>query len=64
MGRSGKPEDQRGYDAEKGEMAEVMKAQDQKQVPKRNVYQCGTYQVHSHSGAQDIARHILERDVR
>ena len=29
-----------------------------------NVYQCGTYQMHSLQEAQDIARSILERDVR
>ncbi len=34
------------------------------QIPELNVYQCGTYQMHSLSEAQDIARHILERDVR
>ncbi|MDM1726877.1 S-ribosylhomocysteine lyase, partial [Escherichia coli] len=27
-------------------------------------YQCGTYQMHSLQEAQDIARSILERDVR
>ncbi|MGL4719570.1 MAG: S-ribosylhomocysteine lyase, partial [Kluyvera intermedia] len=29
-----------------------------------NVYQCGTYQMHSLSEAQDIARHIIDRGVR
>ncbi|GHL16707.1 hypothetical protein ECZU23_51500 [Escherichia coli] len=32
--------------------------------PELNVYQCGTYQMHSLQEAQDIARSILERDVR
>ncbi|HHQ3475611.1 S-ribosylhomocysteine lyase, partial [Klebsiella pneumoniae] len=32
--------------------------------PELNVYQCGTYTMHSLEEAQDIARHIIERDVR
>lgn len=32
--------------------------------PELNVYQCGTYQMHSLEEAQEIARHIIERDVR
>ncbi|WP_368766292.1 S-ribosylhomocysteine lyase, partial [Enterobacter hormaechei] len=34
------------------------------QIPELNVYQCGTYQMHSLEEAQEIARHIIERDVR
>ena len=41
-----------------------LKVQDQNQIPELNVYQCGTYQMHSLQEAQDIARNILERDVR
>ncbi|MCS5960919.1 S-ribosylhomocysteine lyase [Klebsiella pneumoniae subsp. pneumoniae] len=37
---------------------------DQNQIPELNVYQCGTYTMHSLEEAQDIARHIIERDVR
>ncbi|WP_348235718.1 S-ribosylhomocysteine lyase, partial [Salmonella enterica] len=43
---------------------DVLKVQDQNQFPQLNVYQCGTHQMHSLSEAQDIVRHILERDVR
>ena len=45
-------------------MADVLKVKEQNQIPELNVYQCGTYQMHSLSEAQDIARHILEHDVR
>ena len=44
--------------------SDVLKVQDQNQIPELNVYQCGTYQMHSLQEAQDIARSILERDVR
>ena len=51
-------------DAWKAAMEDVLKVQDQNQIPELNVYQCGTYQMHSLQEAQDIARSILERDVR
>ena len=41
-----------------------MKVKDQNQIPELNVYQCGTYTMHSLEEAQEIARHIIERDVR
>jgi len=44
-------------------MADVLKVQDQSKIPELNVYQCGTYQMHSLSEAQDIARHIIERGI-
>ena len=45
-------------------MADVLKVKDQNQIPELNVYQCGTYTMHSLEEAQEIARHIIERDVR
>ncbi|EEP1025823.1 S-ribosylhomocysteine lyase, partial [Salmonella enterica] len=32
--------------------------------PELNVYQCGTWQMHSLNEAQEIARHILDGDIR
>ena len=52
MSLIGTPDEQRVADAWKAAMADVLKVQ------------CGTYQMHSLSEAQDIARHILEHDVR
>ncbi len=34
-------------------MADVLKVKDQKQIPELNVYQCGTYTMHSLEEAQD-----------
>lgn len=48
----------------KAAMADVLKVKDQNQIPELNVYQCGTYTMHSLEEAQEIARHIIERDVR
>lgn len=64
MSLIGTPDEQRVADARKAAMEDVLKVQDQNQIPELNVYQCGTYQMHSLQEAQDIARSILERDVR
>ncbi|NDK99792.1 S-ribosylhomocysteine lyase [Photorhabdus bodei] len=50
-------------DAWKAAMADVLKVKDQSQIPELNIYQCGTYHMHSLTEAQDIARHILDSDV-
>ena len=64
MSLIGTPDEQRVADAWKAAMADVLKVQDQNQIPELNVYQCGTYTMHSLEEAQEIARHIIERDVR
>ena len=64
MSLIGTPDEQRVADAWKAAMEDVLKVQDQNQIPELNVYQCGTYQMHSVQAAQYIARSILERDER
>ncbi|MBC8944356.1 MULTISPECIES: S-ribosylhomocysteine lyase [Xenorhabdus] len=64
MSLIGAPVELRVAEAWKAAMADVLKVQDQKQIPELNIYQCGTYQMHSLQEAQDIARHILDADVR
>ncbi|MCJ6464083.1 S-ribosylhomocysteine lyase [Klebsiella pneumoniae] len=64
MSLIGTPDEQRVADAWKAAMADVLKVKDQNQIPELNVYQCGTYTMHSLEEAKDIARHIIERDVR
>jgi S-ribosylhomocysteine lyase len=64
MSLIGTPDEQRVADAWKAAMADVLKVKEQSQIPELNVYQCGTYTMHSLEEAQDIARHILEHDVR
>ncbi len=41
----------------------VLKVKDQNHIPELNVYQCGTYEMHSLAEAQDIARDILSRPL-
>lgn len=64
MSLIGTPEEQRVATAWKAAMEDVLKVQDQNKIPELNEYQCGTYEMHSLSEAQDIARHIVSHDVR
>jgi S-ribosylhomocysteine lyase len=64
MSLIGVPDETRVADAWKAAMADVLKVKEQNQIPELNVYQCGTYHMHSLEEAQEIARHIIERDVR
>ncbi|TYL41390.1 MULTISPECIES: S-ribosylhomocysteine lyase [Dickeya] len=63
MSLIGTPEEQRVADAWKAAMADVLNVTDQRKIPELNEYQCGTYEMHSLTEAQDIARHILDSDV-
>ncbi|EYU13593.1 S-ribosylhomocysteine lyase [Photorhabdus luminescens] len=63
MSLIGAPAEIRVADAWKAAMADVLKVKDQSQIPELNIYQCGTYHMHSLTEAQDIARHILDSDV-
>ena len=40
-------------------MHDVLVVPDQNQIPELNVYQCGTYRMHSLEEAKNIARTIL-----
>lgn len=64
MSLIGTPEEHRVATAWKAAMEDVLKVRDQNKIPELNEYQCGTYQMHSLEEAQDIARHIISRDVR
>ncbi len=64
MSLIGTPAEQRVATAWKAAMEDVLKVQDQKKIPELNEYQCGTYEMHSLSEAQDIARHIITHEVR
>ncbi|QIZ48128.1 S-ribosylhomocysteine lyase [Dickeya zeae] len=63
MSLIGTPQEQRVADAWKAAMADVLTVTDQRKIPELNEYQCGTYEMHSLTEAQDIARHILDQGV-
>ncbi|KGD75118.1 S-ribosylhomocysteinase [Tatumella morbirosei] len=64
MSLIGTPAEQKVADSWKAAMQDVLKVTDQSKIPELNEFQCGTYQMHSLEEAQDIARHIIENDVR
>jgi S-ribosylhomocysteine lyase len=45
-------------------MEDVLKVKSKADIPELNEYQCGTYEMHSLEEAQDIAKMILNRDVK
>jgi len=44
-------------------MEDVLKVKDQKDIPELNVYQCGTYKMHSLEDAKSIASAVLSKDI-
>ncbi len=44
-------------------MKDVLKVKSQKDIPELNIYQCGTYKMHSLDDAQDIAKDVLEKGI-
>lgn len=44
-------------------MEDILKVKEQKDIPELNVYQCGTYKMHSLSDAKEIAAAVLSRGV-
>ena len=44
-------------------MTDVLNVKTQNEIPELNVYQCGTYKMHSLEDAKNIAKNILEKKV-
>lgn len=63
MSLIGQPAEQRVADAWKAAMEDVLNVKDQNKIPELNVYQCGTYKMHSLEEAQQIARNVLSSKI-
>lgn len=63
MSLVGAPDEQRVAAAWKAAMEDVLKVENQSQIPELNEYQCGTYVMHSLDEAKAIARNIVERGI-
>ncbi|DAB29742.1 MAG TPA: S-ribosylhomocysteine lyase [Sulfurimonas sp. UBA12504] len=59
----GNPEEQRVVEAWEASMKDVLNVQTQQDIPELNVYQCGTYKMHSLEDAKAIASNVLKRDI-
>jgi len=44
-------------------MKDVLKVKKQKDIPELNIYQCGTYKMHSLKEAKEIATSVLEKGI-
>jgi len=59
----GTPTEETVADAWEASMKDVLNVKSQNDIPELNIYQCGTYKMHSLEDAQEIARTVLRRDI-
>jgi len=64
MSLIGTPSEEEVAASWKAAMGDVLKVISKGDIPELNEYQCGTYEMHSLEEAQDIAKMILDRDVK
>jgi len=63
MSLLGSPSEERVAEAWEASMKDVLEVKDQSDIPELNIYQCGTYKMHSLSDAKDIASAVLRKDI-
>ena len=63
MSLLGKPKKKEVVKAWEKSMKDVLKVKSQKDIPELNIYQCGTYKMHSLDDAKDIAKRILNQGI-
>jgi S-ribosylhomocysteine lyase len=44
-------------------MKDILKVKKQRDIPELNIYQCGTYKMHSLKEAKEVAQNVLERGI-
>ena len=59
----GNPSEETVADAWEASMKDVINVKSQNDIPELNIYQCGTYKMHSLEDAQEIAKTVLRRDI-
>lgn len=63
MSLLGNPSEKKVARAWKEAMKDVLAVKSQEDIPELNVYQCGTYKMHSLKAAQKIAKDILRQEI-
>lgn len=63
MSLLGRPKAKNVAKAWKKSMLDVLNVKHKKNIPELNIYQCGTYKMHSLNEAQQIASHVLDKGV-
>ena len=59
----GTPDEEIVVDAWEASMKDILKVEKQEDIPELNIYQCGTYKMHSLADAKEIASTVLRRDI-
>ena len=59
----GKPDEEVVVDAWEASMRDILEVKEQSDIPELNVYQCGTYKMHSLADAKEIASTVLNKDI-
>jgi len=63
MSLLGSPDELRVAKAWKESMEDILKVEKQEDIPELNIYQCGTYKMHSLDDAKGIANNILSKNI-
>ncbi len=63
MSLIGTPKPKRVAKAWEASMKDILKVKSQKDIPELNIYQCGTYKMHSLKEAKEIAQIVLDRGI-
>ena len=63
MSLFGTPDEQTVADAWEKSMQDVLNVKSQDEIPELNIYQCGTYKMHSIKKAHAIAKQVLKRGI-
>ena len=59
----GSPSEEVVADAWEASMKDVLGVKSQSDIPELNIYQCGTYKMHSLDEAKEIATKVLNKDI-
>jgi len=59
----GAPKEERVAKAWKKSMEDILEVKKKKDIPELNIYQCGTYKMHSLKDAQQIAKNVLKKEI-
>lgn len=63
MSLFGNPSENLVAKAWENSMKDILEVNNQKDIPELNLYQCGTYEMHSLDDAKEIAKNVLNRKV-
>jgi S-ribosylhomocysteine lyase len=63
MSLLGTPNESEVVNAWMKSMEDVLKVEKQEDIPELNIYQCGTYKMHSLEGAKDVAQYVISNGI-